>query len=45
MENKLVSLLVVFFFGRHLMGCPHLYVEDRWPSFPSEERVGGRKGS
>ena len=26
-----------------LMGCPHHYVEDRWPSFPSEERVGGRR--
>ena len=26
------------------MGHPHLYVEDRWPSFLSEERVGDRKG-
>ena len=30
--------------ARHLTGRPRLYVEDRWPSFPSEERVGGRKG-
>ena len=29
--------------ARHLTGRPHLYVEDRWPSYPSEERVGGRK--
>ena len=28
----------------HLTGRPHLYVENRWSSFPSEERVGGRKG-
>ena len=25
------------------MGRSHLYVEDRWPGFPSEEKVGGRK--
>ena len=30
--------------GQDLTGRPLLYVEDRWPSFPSEERVGGRKG-
>ena len=42
-ENKLASLLVVSL-GKALTGCPHFYVEDRWPSFPSEERVGGRKG-
>ena len=30
--------------ARHFMGRPSLYVEDRWPRFSSEERVGGRKG-
>ena len=30
--------------ARHVTECPHLYVEDKWPSFPSQERVGGRKG-
>ena len=24
--------------AKHLTGRPHLYVEDRWPSFPSEEK-------
>ena len=42
-ENKLASSLVVSL-DKTLNGTPHLYVEDRWPSFPSEERVGGRKG-
>ena len=43
MENKPASLLVVSL-GKALNGTPHFYVEDRWPSYPSEERVGGRKG-
>ena len=30
--------------ARHLLGRPRLYLEDRWPSFPFKERVGGRKG-
>ena len=42
-ENKPASSLVGPW-ARHLTGRPHLYVEDRWPSFPSEEKVGGRKG-
>ena len=42
-ENKPASSLVVSL-GKTLNGMPHLYVEDEWPSFPSEERVGGRKG-
>ena len=42
-ENKPAGSLVVSL-GKALNGTPHLYVEDRWPSFPSEERVGGRKG-
>ena len=29
-ENKPASLLVVPW-ARHLIGCPHLYVEGRWP--------------
>ena len=41
-KNKPASLLVSL--GKAFNGTPHLYVEDRWPSFPSEERVGGRKG-
>ena len=41
-ENKPASSLVVPL-GKALDGTPQLYVEDRWPSFPSEERVGGRK--
>ena len=27
-----------------LMGRPHLYVEDRWPSFPSEEKGWWQEG-
>ena len=42
-ENKPESSLVVSL-GKTLYGTPHLYVEDRWPSFPYEKRVGGRKG-
>ena len=42
-ENKPASSLVVSL-GKTLDGTPHLYVKDRWLSFPSEERVGGRKG-
>ena len=34
-ENKPASSLVVSL-GKALNGTPHLYVEDRWPSFPSE---------
>ena len=30
--------------GKTLNGRPHLYVEDRWPSFSSEEKVDDRKG-
>ena len=41
-EQAQVRLLCPW--ARHLTGRPHLYVEDRWPSFPSEERVGDRKG-
>ena len=43
-ENKPESLLVVSL-GKALNGTPHLYVAHRWHSFPSEERVGGRKGT
>ena len=25
--------------ARHLTGCSHLYVEDRWPSFPSKQKL------
>ena len=42
-DNKSASSLVMSL-GKALYGTTHLYVEDRWPSFPSEERVGGRKG-
>ena len=42
-ENKPAGLLVVSL-GKALNGTPRFYVEDRWPSFPSEKRVGGRKG-
>ena len=42
-EIKPASSLIVSL-GKALNGTPHLYVEDRWPSFPSEEKVGGRKG-
>ena len=33
--KKPASSLVVSL-GKALKGTPHLYVEDRWPSFPSE---------
>ena len=42
-ENKPASSLVVSL-GKALNGRLHLYVQNRWPSFPSEEWVGGRKG-
>ena len=42
-ENKPASSLVVSL-GKTLDGMLHLFVEDRWPSFPTEDRVGGRKG-
>ena len=44
-ENKMSPLEVrlLFPWTRHLKGHPHLYVEDKWPSFSSEKRVGGRK--
>ena len=42
-KNKLASSLVVSL-GKALNGTPPPYVEIRWASFPSEERVGGRKG-
>ena len=42
-ENNPASSLVVSL-GRLLTGRPLLYAEDRYPSFPSEERVGSRKG-
>ena len=47
-ENKPVVCLwqvrLLCLWARHLTRRFHLYVEDRWPSFPYEERVGGRKG-
>ena len=43
-ENKSASSLVVSL-GKALSGTPHLYVEDRWPSFLSEEKVSGRRAS
>ena len=43
-ENKPASSLAVSLGKAHLTGRSHLYVKDRWPSFPFEERVGGRKG-
>ena len=42
-DNKSASFLVESF-GKALNGTSLLYMEDRWPCFPSEERVGGRKG-
>ena len=39
MENKPASSLVVSL-GKALNGLPHLYVEDRWPRFPSEKQAG-----
>ena len=36
MKHKPASLLLTSLAG-HLMGCPHLFVEDRWPSFLSGE--------
>ena len=36
-ENKQASLLVSL--GKTLTGRPHLYVEDRWPSYPSGESL------
>ena len=43
-ENKPASSLVVSLGKALNVTPPHLYVEDRWPSFSSEERVCGRKG-
>ena len=43
-ENKPASSLVVSLGKTLKTGRPLLNVEDMWPSFPSEERVGGRKG-
>ena len=37
--------LLVMSLGKALNGKPSpIYVEDRWPSFSSEERVDGSKG-
>ena len=43
MEKEKASLLL-FVLGMALNGMPHLYVEDRWPSFPNKKKAVGRKG-
>ena len=42
-DNKLASSLVVSL-GKAFNGTTHLYVEDTFPGFSSEERIGSRKG-